>query len=375
VVSANASPPVGDDLADRGALATGDHHQPPAPTPARRKIALSLPAANRYGGVYVLVIMIIVFSFLSPSTFPRGATISQVLDVNAISAMAALILVVPLAAGVFDVSVPYTMTLSGVVAAYAIVHSHLPILVAILIAVGVSLFVGLINGLVIIVGKVDSLIATIASGFLIQALVQWRTAGLIISGTQLDTGTFSGIAYHPLFSTVDLPVLYVAVMATALWYLLQHTATGRRIYATGFKREAARLASVRTDRLRFGCLILSSVLAGLTGVVLAANLGSGSPTGGNNYLLAMFAGVFLGETQLRPGRFNAWGTVLAILILGVLTTGLALRGVPLWAQQLSDGAVLIVALVMHAKGRASIGSAGKQKRKRLRRSQSAGATE
>jgi ribose/xylose/arabinose/galactoside ABC-type transport system permease subunit len=374
VINPNARPPVGEDLAGQGIGATVDGPASARSAGARRRLALSLPAVNRFGGVYVLLAMIVVFSILSPSTFPHVATIAQVLDVNSVSAMAALILVVPLAAGVFDVSVPYTMTLSGVVAAYAIVDSHLSIFLAILIAVGVSLLVGLVNGLVIIVGKVDSLIATIATGFLIQALVQWRTGGLILSGTQLDTGAFSGIAYHPLFSTIDIPVLYVAVLATALWYLLQHTATGRRIYATGFKREAARLASVRTDRLRLGCLILSSFLAGLTGVVLAANLGSGSPTGGNNYLLAMFAGVFLGETQLRPGRFNAWGTVLAILILGVLTTGLSLAGVPLWGQQLSDGVVLVVALILHARGRASIGSSP-QGRRRPRKEQSTTAAE
>jgi ribose transport system permease protein len=84
--------------------------------------------------------------------------------------------------------------------------------------------------------------------------------------------------------------------------------------------------------------------------------------------------VFLGETQLRPGRFNAWGTVLAILILGVLTTGLSLAGVPLWGQQLSDGVVLVVALILHARGRASIGSSP-QGRRRQRKEQSTTAAE
>jgi hypothetical protein len=93
---------------------------------------------------------------------------------------------------------------------------------------------------------------------------------------------------------------------------------------------------VRTDRLRFGSLIVSSTLAGFAGVVLASNLGSGSPTAGTSYLLPAFAAVFLGATQLKHGRFNAWGTIIALV--------LAQHGGPAkvdqWAQDVFTGVVL-----------------------------------
>jgi ribose transport system permease protein len=299
----------------------------------------------KIGGLYVLLLMIIVFSIWVPDTFPEVDTARQILNTNAISAMAALTLVVPLSAGVFDISIPNTMTLSGVLCTYALVNSNAPVIVGILIALAASVLVGLLNGLVVVVGKIDSLIGTLATGFLIQALVQWRTGSRNISGPEL-AGTFQDIAQTSWLFDLTLPVYYALVIAFALWYLLEHTATGRRIYATGFNLDATRLASVRTERLRFGCLVVSSTLAGITGIVLASNIGSGSPTAGNSYLLPAFAAVFLGATQLKSGRFNAWGTVIAVLLLGTLTTGLGLAQVDQWVQQFATGVVLIAALAL-----------------------------
>lgn len=302
-------------------------------------------APSRIGGVYVLLLMIVVFSLWVPETFPELDTGRQVLNTNAISAMAALTLVIPLSAGAFDISVPNTMTLSGVLCTYAIVDSGSSLPVAIAIAIGVSVLVGVLNGLVVVVAKIDSLVGTLATGFLIQSLVQWRTGSRNITGPEL-AGPFQDLAQTSWLFDLTLPVYYALLIALVLWYVLEHTATGRRIYATGFNLDATRLASVRTDRLRFGALVASSTLAGITGVMLASNIGSGSPTAGHSYLLPAFAAVFLGATQLKHGRFNAWGTVIAVVLLGTLTTGLGLARVDQWVQQLATGVVLITALAL-----------------------------
>jgi ribose transport system permease protein len=136
----------------------------------------------------------------------------------------------------------------------------------------------------------------------------------------------------------------VLAIAIAMWFVLHHTATGRRIYAAGFNAEAARLAGVPTAKLKFGALVTSATLAGFGGIVLAATLGSGSPTGGESYLLPAFAAVFLGATQLKPGRFNPFGTLVGIVMLGTGTTGLALARQPQWIQDTFTGVVLLMAL-------------------------------
>jgi len=302
-------------------------------------------APSRIGGVYVLLALIVVFSIWVPATFPELATARQILNNNSIAALAALTLVIPMSCGVFDISVPYTMTLSGVITTYTIVHSDLPIWLAVLIGLLSALLVGLVNGFVVVTLRIDSLIGTLATGFLIQAVVSWRTGARTVTSDELSA-EFPKLARTVWFWGLTLPVFYVLAVAIAAWFLMEHTATGRRIYATGFNREAARLAGVRTDRLRYASLIISASLAGITGIVLAAFVGSGSPQGGSSYLLPAFAGVFLGATQLKGGRFNAFGTLIAVLLLATGTTGLGLARQPGWVQNLFTGVVLIAALAV-----------------------------
>jgi ribose transport system permease protein len=287
---------------------------------------------------------IVLFSIWVPDTFPKWDTARQILNNNAIGAMAGLALIVPLAAGVFDISVPYVMTLSGVMCAYTVVNTDLPLAVAFLIAMGVAIAVGVVNGIVVVLLKIDSLIGTLATGFLVQALVKWRTGSKVVTSERL-AGGFSRIARRQLLD-FTLPVFYTIAIATALWYVLEHTATGRRIYATGFNRDATRLAGVRTERIRFGALVLSSTLAGFAGIVLASQLGSGLSTAGDSYLLGAFAAVFLGATQLKNGRFNAWGTIIGVVLLGTGTTGLGLASQPQWVQDTFRGVVLIASLAL-----------------------------
>ena len=322
----------------------------PSGRPSAASRIRSAAAPSRLGGVYVFIVLIVVFSAWKTAYFPTTDTVWQVLNSNAVSVLAALTLVVPLAAGMFDISIPYTMSLSGVVSAYAIVNNGLPVAAGVALGVAAGVIVGLVNGVIVVVGKVDSLIGTLASGFLIQAIVLWRTGSQTITGTQL-TGTFQNLALGRVAGQLTLPVLYALIVALVIWYFLDQTASGRRTYATGFNREAARLANVRTAKIQFTSLVVSATLAGITGVVIAGQLGAGSPTAGTSYLLPAFAGVFVGATQFRPGRFNAWGTVLAVLLLGTLTYGLGLAAVPLWGQQLATGIVLIGALILSGRER------------------------
>jgi ribose transport system permease protein len=103
---------------------------------------------------------------------------------------------------------------------------------------------------------------------------------------------------------------------------------------------------VRVDRLRFLSLVASGGFAGLAGVILASTLASGSPTAGTPYLLPAFAAAFLGATQLKHGRFNAGGTLIAVLLLGTGVTGLALANAPSWSGDMFVGVVLIAALAV-----------------------------
>jgi ribose transport system permease protein len=339
---------------------------PPAtrsrPTAAKR-IARGL-AFDRVGAVYVWIGIAILFSIWAPDRFPQVATVKQVLNANALTAMAALAIVIPLATRVFDLSFAFTMSLSGVAAAH-FVAVGVPLIPALVLALAIALGIGLINAIVVVVMRIDSFIGTLATGSLIQSLITMATGDTPILNINL-AGDFSKIGQTDI-GGVTLPVFYAIVVALVVWYLLEHTATGRRLYATGFNPDAARLSGVKVERLRFISLVASGGLAGVAGIVLASTIQSGSPTAGTPYLLPAFAAAFLGATQLKHGRFNAWGTIIAVLLLGTGTTGLALANAPQWAANMFVGVVLIASLAVTGLQRRATAGPSRFSWARLRR--------
>jgi ribose transport system permease protein len=310
---------------------------------------------DRIGAVYVWLAISVIFALWVPEQFANVDTAKQILNANAITALAALAVIVPLATRTFDLSFAFTMTLSGVAAAHFVAVGA-PLGVAVGLAVLIGAGIGVINGIVVVTMRIDSFIATLATGSLIQSLITMVTGDTPIQSINL-AGGFAKIGQTDI-KGITLPVFYAIVVAFALWYVLEHTATGRRLYASGFNPDAARLAGVRVDRLRFASLITSGVLAGASGVVLASTLQSGSPSAGSPYLLPAFAAAFLGATQLKHGRFNAWGTIIAVLLLGTGTTGLGLASAPQWAANMFVGVVLIAALAVTGIQRRASGAGG-----------------
>ena len=223
---------------------------------------MSRLAFDKVGAVYVWIAIIVVFSIWVPETFPNVTTAKQILNSNAITALAALSVTIPLAAKVFDLSFALNMTLCGVAVAHFVVDG-VPLVLAVGLGVLIGLAVGLINATVVVGMKIDSFIATLATGSLIQALITLVTNDTPISDVKL-AGGFAKIGQTTSQGLI-LPVLYVAVVAVGIWYLLEHTATGRRLYAVGFNADAARLAGVKVARLQFLALVTSGVLAGVHG--------------------------------------------------------------------------------------------------------------
>jgi ribose transport system permease protein len=210
--------------------------------------------------------------------------------------------------------------------------------------------------------RVDSFIGTLATGSLILAFISMVTKDLTVQDPAL-TGTFLKIGQGQLFG-ITLPVFYTIAIAAVIWYVLEATATGRRLYATGFNERTARLAGVRVDRLRVGSLFASAFVGGIAGVVLVSVIGSGDPSAGPPYLLSAFAAAFLGATQLRGGRFNAPGTLIAIILLGTGLTGLGLAAQPQWAQNMFTGVVLIASLAATGAQRKGSGRSSWWKRRK-----------
>jgi ribose transport system permease protein len=311
-----------------------------APRAPKRSWLRHLSFTN-IGIVYVEIGLIVIFSLWAPSTFPTFTTVKTVLNQNAIAGLIALSLVVPLSAQVFDLSVGAAMGLCNVLVAWLLVNKGVAVVPAILLTVLAGVAIGLFNGLIVVSARIDSFIGTLATGSLFAAVVSLISNNQAIIGNQLS-GSFGSIATTSV-GGIQLPVILMVIVAVVLWFLLKYTVVGRRLYATGFNQRGAQLAGIRTNRVRFISLIVSGVVAAIAGVLLASQVSSGSPDIGPPYLLNAFAAAFLGATQFG-GRFNAWGTVLAVILLGTGTTGLVLVGAGVWAQSMFSGVVLLVAL-------------------------------
>ena len=316
--------------------------QPNAPVTAGAKPAWRRQLGfGNIGIVYVLIGLIVIFSLWAPDTFPTWQTAKTIVNQNAIAGLIALSLVVPLSARVFDLSVGSAMGLSNVLIAWLLVAKGVSVVPAIVLTLVGGLVIGAVNGTVVVGARVDSFIGTLATGSLMTAGISLISNDQAIVGNQLG-GTFGKIATDSI-GGIQLPVILMVIVAVVVWFSQRYTVAGRRMYAIGFNERGAQLAGIRTNRLKFTSLVVSGVVAAIAGVLLASQVSSGSPGIGPPYLLNAFAAAFLGATQFG-GRFNAWGTVLAVILLGTGTTGLVLVGAQPWAQSMFSGTVLLVAL-------------------------------
>ncbi|MCZ4098699.1 ABC transporter permease [Streptomyces sp. H39-C1] len=300
-------------------------------------------AFQNVSALYLLALMVAVFSLWVPDTFLTSGTWRSLLSDQAVTCLVAVGLVVPTAAGVIDLAIGAEVGLGAVLVARLLV-GHVPTPVAIVLSLLGGAAVGLFSWLMITRARIPSFIATLAVSSLLAAAVAWVSESQQIVDIpagfgKLGTGQLLGITY---------PVYIMLAVAVLLWYVLERTPAGRRVYATGGNAQAAGLVGVRTTRVILFALITSGAVAGLAGVLLTSQLSTGDPTVGPGYLLPVIAAVFLGSTQFRGGRFNIWGTVVAAYTLAVGVKGLQLAGLPIWIPDLFNGTALLAAVGLAA---------------------------
>ncbi|MEU3474135.1 ABC transporter permease [Rhodococcus sp. 15-2388-1-1a] len=309
---------------------------------ARRRPNLGL---DRFSGLYVWIVVIALFALWIPDTFMTQGNFRIIAGDQAITAMLAIGLIVPLAAGVFDLSIAGIMGFSVAMVSYQLSQGvSTPIAVVTTLLCGAV--IGAVNGFVVVKLKVDSFIATLGMSSILLAGTYWVTDGKQI--TEGFTDGFLDLGSKP-FLGLPLPFFYMIGVAAVMYVVLEKTPLGRYFYATGGNRQAARLAGLRVERIMFGALMTSATIAAFTGVVLAAKLGTAAPDIGPSYLLPAFSAVFLGSTQIRAGRVNVLGTLIAIYLLATGVKGLQLAGAPSFVNDLFNGLALIVAVALAAR--------------------------
>ncbi len=246
------------------------------------------------------------------------------------------------ASGEFDLSVGQVAGLSGVLVAGLMVWSGLPIAAAIALAVLAGVVIGVVNGLLVTRLRIPSLIATLAMGPIALGLNYAYDGGDSIYSS--FPPAFYVIATGRVAGVVPVPILIAVVVVAAFYVLVNRTRLGRAVVATGANLQAARLSGINVNRCRVLALTLSSLGAAMGGIMLTARLGTGQPGAGEPYLMDSLTAVFLGMTAFKPGRATVQGTLVGVIIIGMLDNGLNLLGAPFYLQNEVRGVVMIAAV-------------------------------
>ena len=315
-------------------------------TPAA-KAALGIFA--RYATIIGLALMIVVFSILSPDAFPTFNNFINVLNQASLAMIISGGLTLALVVGEMDLSVGYAASLHGVLVTGLIVHTKLPIVIAMAIVIGWAALVGVANGLIVTKLRVNSVIATLGVGTILVGLAFAYSSGVpIVAGVPeafLNWRSVVGSSAYPI------PIIFMALVVVVLWVLVERTAIGQEIQAVGGNQAAARLAGISVDRIKILGFVISGMCAALTGALLASRLGSGTTSAADSYLLTAFAAVFLGSATLRDGEFHVLGTFVGTLIIVFGFNGLNIFGAPTFSQYVFQGAILIIAVGLSSLGR------------------------
>lgn len=305
---------------------------------------------DRFGILIAWAVVIAIFTAIEPGKYLSVGNMSNIFGSQAVLVVVTLALIIPLTAGDYDLSVGGVTALSSMIIAVLNGLHGWPIGAAIVVAIVASVLVGLFNGLVVTIFGIDSLIVTLGSQTLLSGLVLWISNSLTVSG--VSTGLVNAVIGTRLLG-IPLEFYYAIVITAGLWFLFEQTVYGRQLLFTGRGRDVARLSGIRVNRVRVTALVASAFVSSLAGLIYAGTTGTADPSSAFSFLLPAFAAAFLGFTAIRPGRFNAWGTFVAVYFLISGITGLELLGVPAFVQQLFYGAALILAVVLRqlARGR------------------------
>jgi ribose transport system permease protein len=299
-----------------------------------------IPGLYRFAGLYVLVLLLIVFSLLLPETFPTVLNFRTMLVSQSFLAIAALGLLFAAINGEFDLSIGFLSGFVGALVAWLSIDHGWPAIAAALAGMVTAAFVGVINGFLVVKIGIMSFIATLGTGTVLSGLTLWVTGGKVLFGMPRDLIAIGQTRWFQV--QVSVYVMLVLIAAAAFVFHLR--AVGQHMYANGGNKQAARMAGVATGRLTWAALVISSALAGLAGILYTANIAAASPEAGIELLLPSFAAIFLGSTLIVPGKFNVAGTATALLLLVVLVNGVQQLGAPSWVQPVFNGLAVIIAV-------------------------------
>jgi ribose/xylose/arabinose/galactoside ABC-type transport system permease subunit len=291
------------------------------------------------GLVAALVVIFVALSFLSPFffTLDNVLNIAKAVVVVGIASAGESIVII---SGGFDLSVGSTMAAAGMLAAWML-ESGSPIPLAFAAAIALGVLVGIANGTIISYFHINPLITTLGMLAIVRGLAFVISGGreiVITDRAWLDLGTAE---------LLGIPLIVLIALGTFLviGWSMPRTLFGRYVYAIGSNIRAARLSGIAVDRWRLLFYVACGATAALAGLVLTARVGSARPAAAATFELDVITAVILGGASLSGGRGTVWGTLVGLLLIGVINNGMTLAQIPAFWQQVVKGAILLSAVL------------------------------
>ena len=294
-------------------------------------------------GIIIALLLMCVFLVIFPTTrttFLTPKNVFNILRQNASNLFLATGMTMVIILGGIELSVGSVIALSGCVAAGCVVNLGLPEIVGFAAAIGVGALVGMFNGFVICKTNIPPFIVTLASMNIAKGIALVYTQGAPIR-CMTDAFKFPGAGY---IGPVPTPVVLMIAIFIIAVLIVNRTQLGRHIYAVGGNAQAAQFSGINVQKVKFIVYTYTGIMSGIAGIIVASRLYSGQPTAGDGAVMDAIAAVVVGGTSMSGGSGRLGGTLIGVLIIGVLNNGLNLMGVDSNWQYIVKGVVILLAV-------------------------------
>lgn len=315
-----------------------------------RAPAFTMPAAGGFlarlfggsGGATVGLVLLFIFLAIFAPNFLKVNNLINIVDQITVLGILALGATAVIISGGIDLSVGSVLGLSAMVLGWVSHDGGQPMWIAMIAAVAVGALAGAINGVAVTVAKLPPFIATLAMMSIARGLANLITDGQQIVGYP---EWFFELSSNRYFGFLAVTAIVLVLLYLAGWAFLRYRKSGRALYAIGGGLEVARLAGIKVKRLTIGVYLAAGALAGMAAIVSASRLDSSQPSAGTGFELDTIAAVVIGGASLNGGVGRIGGTIVGVLIIGILRNGLNLLGVSPFIQQIIIGLVIAVAVM------------------------------
>jgi len=304
-------------------------------------------AGVRETGISIFILLLIIAVSLRSPYFLTVDNFKDILMDIAILSMVAIGETMVILTRSIDLSVASTLALSGMIVGMTVSsHWGIPPAVALLMGIGVGAVLGSLNGLLVTKGRIPPIIATLGTLSIYRGLVFAICGGAWVDAHELPK-SFVYLSKNTLLGIPNL-VLIAIIVAIIFHYFLNHTRTGREVYAVGSNPEAARVVGIRVDRILFLVYLLSGILAGMAGVLWVSRYASAQSDTAVGFELQAVAASVVGGVNIFGGSGTILGVLLGSLLLGIIVNALNLvRISPFWKLAV-QGLIILLAVVSDA---------------------------